>query len=187
MSATSRIRDALFGLYKSWGFNDSAFSAEVQSVDPAARSCSVLSISGEVETLYPNVWLMPEIQDGLFYVPKVGSTVIVQNNKNLQPYVVMWSAVDEIKLVTGGSVMDMTGSLIQFNRGANEGLVNVKPAVSAWNNSENKINDLIQAISGWTPVPNDGGAALKAALSSWVASKVPVTAQSDVEDTAVKH
>lgn len=37
-----------------------------------------------------------------------------------------------------------------------------------------KINALISVFNAWTPAPNDGGAALKAALASWVASTVAV-------------
>jgi hypothetical protein len=32
-----------------------------------------------------------------------------------------------------------------------------------------RLNALKTAISGWTPVPNDGGLALKTALTSWLA------------------
>lgn len=35
---------------------------------------------------------------------------------------------------------------------------------------QNDINNLKSIISAWVPVPNDGGAALKAALSSWYGS-----------------
>lgn len=33
---------------------------------------------------------------------------------------------------------------------------------------DDQLNDLKTAIAGWTPVPNDGGAALKTALTSWL-------------------
>lgn len=37
------------------------------------------------------------------------------------------------------------------------------------------IADLQQAINGWTPVPNDGGAALKTALTTWLATQYATT------------
>lgn len=40
------------------------------------------------------------------------------------------------------------------------------------------ITDLKTAISGWTPVANDGGAALKAALSTWLG----VSFTKDIDD-----
>lgn len=39
-----------------------------------------------------------------------------------------------------------------------------------------QLADLKSAISGWTPVPNDGGAALKVALTTWVSSSSAVAA-----------
>lgn len=39
-----------------------------------------------------------------------------------------------------------------------------------------RLDALAAAISGWTPVPNDGGAALKAALASWLAGSNNVAA-----------
>lgn len=38
------------------------------------------------------------------------------------------------------------------------------------------FSSLASAINGWTPVPNDGGAALKLALASWIASSKDVAA-----------
>jgi len=38
-----------------------------------------------------------------------------------------------------------------------------------------QLADLKSAINGWTPVPNDGGAALKVALTSWLASSSAVS------------
>ena len=37
-----------------------------------------------------------------------------------------------------------------------------------------QFNDLKTAISGWTPVPNDGGAALKVALATWYGTSAAV-------------
>ncbi len=39
---------------------------------------------------------------------------------------------------------------------------------------DQELNDLKSAISGWVPVPNDGGAALKAALGTWFAAPAAV-------------
>lgn len=39
-----------------------------------------------------------------------------------------------------------------------------------------QLADLKSAINGWTPVSNDGGAALKVALASWLASSSAVSA-----------
>lgn len=48
---------------------------------------------------------------------------------------------------------------------------------------KNSIAQLRSAIAGWTPVPNDGGAALKAALATWLSA---TETMQDVGATEVK-
>jgi hypothetical protein len=42
---------------------------------------------------------------------------------------------------------------------------------------EEQLNDLKTALNGWTPVANDGGAALKVALTTWIADVASVASQ----------
>lgn len=75
-----------------------------------------------------------------------------------------------------------------FNNGEYGGLTIGSEIAEKLNRIENKINDLILAISGWSPVPQDGGAALKIALSSWLSSNItPLTQASDIEETKITH
>lgn len=46
--------------------------------------------------------------------------------------------------------------------------------------TDEQINDLRAAIAGWTPISNDGGAALKIALSSWLGD-VSATASAKIK------
>jgi hypothetical protein len=189
MKANARIRNALYGLFKSFGFSKDAFSAEVLSVDVDTRTCSVLSISSETETQYDSVWLMPEVQDGMLYLPKVGSTVIVDNNANLEPYVVMYSAIDEILYIVNSTTFKMTSGLTQFNKGLNAGLVNVKPLVAKINALENVINSLKTAVTAVVIAGStaDGGAVKAGILAGLGSGITPTTVQADLEDTAVTH
>ena len=141
MSVNSEIRDGLIAIFKSAHVDTSAFSGRVVSVDIPTRSCVVESISGQESVEYPNVWLMACQDDGILYIPKVGSVVIVENNANLQPYIVMWSAIESISyvidkvsykmsdaailLAVKDTTLSMTNGLTKFNDGSNAGMVKV--------------------------------------------------------------
>ncbi|MDD2984679.1 MAG: hypothetical protein PHQ74_14970 [Crocinitomicaceae bacterium] len=72
--------------------------------------------------------------------------------------------------------------------GDNQGGLVIAQKVSESDNSIiQEINQLKQLITSWTPVVNDGGAALKAALSSWVTGTIEPTSSADFENTKVKH
>ena len=189
MSVNSEIRDGLIAIWKQAHVDTSAFSAEVTAVDIPNRSCTVMSISDTTETEYPNVWLMPEVNDGILYVPTIGSTVIVENNKNLQPYIVMWSQIDQVLYVVNQTTFSVTDGLTQFNKGENDGLVNIKPLVQKINALENLLNDLITKYNSHTHIltltSGTGTAAPTVTLEGGTIS--PITEQSDIEDTAVKH
>lgn len=190
------IRDGLIAIIKGahlggtgGGNTADVFSAEVTAVDIATRSCSVTSISSEVEMDYETVWLMAQVADGVLYVPKIGSTVIVGNNSSLQPFVMAWTELDQIMYVVGESTYKMTDGLIQFNDGDNDGLVNVKPLVDKLNAIENLINNLKTAVTAVVIAGTvaDGGAVKAGILAGLGAGITPITKKADLEDTKVTH
>jgi hypothetical protein len=199
MSVISDIGRDLHALVRIWSADGmQAFSAEVLSVDVATRSCSVRSISSETEMEYPEVWLMPEKVDGILYVPKVGSTVIVENNANLQPYIGMWSKIDQILYVVGGSTIKMLPSGIELDGDSFGGLLKVTPSVQAWNDLQTDINNLkvifaalaAAAPTTFTTAPglqDAFAAAFAAAIASYSAAPLTPTTAAMVENTKVQH
>jgi hypothetical protein len=72
--------------------------------------------------------------------------------------------------------------------GDNEGGVPITAdVVSRLNAIEQDINTLKTVFSGWVTVPNDGGAALKAAAGAWFAQQLQQTVNSDIENQKVLH
>ncbi|KKN55741.1 hypothetical protein LCGC14_0579510 [marine sediment metagenome] len=51
-----------------------------------------------------------------------------------------------------------------------DNMVRFSELKTAFNEMQSDVNTLKTAISGWTPIPNDGGAALKVALATWFAA-----------------
>jgi hypothetical protein len=52
---------------------------------------------------------------------------------------------------------------------------------------EKDVNALKSVFSGWTPISQDGGAALKSAAGTWFGQQLTVTSKSDIENDKIKH
>jgi len=162
-------------------------SCSVESVNVGARTCNCVAIDGEGVTEVINVQLMAEVDDGMLLVPTVGSTVMVAFSKRVLPFVVMFSQLDQIVMISGSSVVTIQDGSIQFNDGSFGGLIKISQLVTKLNNLENDLNKIKQAFTSWTPVPNDGGSALKVASATWAGAQLVDTMQSDLENTLVTH
>lgn len=91
--------------------------------------------------------------------------------------------------IPNGSKLEVTKDEILFNGGDKGGLINIKDLVTKLNNIEEDLNNLKSILNNWSPVAQDGGSALKLALttSGWLTNTLVKTQQSDIEDTKVKH
>ena len=132
---------------------------------------------------------MTDPDKGMFLVPKVGSNVAVSMLDKDNAFIVMFSELEEILIEVGDQSIEIKDGSIVFNGGNFDGLVKVEPLVQKINKLENEINTLKQIFStGWVPVANDGGAALKVAAATWAGSLItPITTQNDLENTVIKH
>lgn len=117
----------------------------------------------------------------LLLTPKAGSRVLMvdlSGGELRDMAVVGYTHVEKIEATCGQ---------IELNGGDNGGLVNVKELTDKLNNIEKDINTLKQALSTWTPTPQDGGASLKIALTSWMTQQLVQTQASEIEDDKITH
>lgn len=142
-------------------------TGEVLSIDSDNRQCTVL-IENDTEL---TCQLMATVGDGILPIPSIGSTVAVIYATYEDAYVIMCSDIDSLS----------------FKGSENGGLVKVIDLVTKLNAIENDVNKLRQAFTTWTPVPNDGGAALKIAALNWASNLLNLTQQSDLENTSITH
>lgn len=179
--------------------------ASVVSVDEATRTCVVETLGGDESITIEGVRLMANIDDGLLIVPEVESDVIVSYSTLYPPFICQFSAIKKLLLVVSENTVSvevnedgvlvelndtkisLTDGKIQFNDGAFDGLVKVAELTDKLNTIEDSINALKQVFSSWTPVPQDGGAALKAAVGTWAGQQLQPTQQSQIENTKVTH
>lgn len=153
--------------------------AEVVSVDTASRTCVCEVTLGETSYVLPDVRLMAAVGDGILIVPKIDSDVKIIFSALNEPFVCQYSDVEKV-------VIDANTS-ISFNDGSFGGVLKAAELVADINNIKKDINNLKQAFSSWVVIPNDGGAALKTAATTWFGESIPDTNLSDVVNNKVTH
>ena len=72
------------------------YSATVDSVDLAARTCTVTTLSSQGEMTIEGVQLMASVDDGLLLVPVIDSTVIVTYTTFNKPFISLFSALRRV-------------------------------------------------------------------------------------------
>lgn len=149
-------------------------------------------ISGDSITDMPSVKLKAEPNDGFMIVPAVGSTVLVASSTRNNYYVLMYSDIDKvICTIDNDNYFVFSSDGFIFNGGELDGMVKVNDLVTKLNNLETKVNNIISTISTtFVPVPNDGGAALKAlfaSLSGGTLAPLSQTTRENLENPKIKQ
>ncbi|MEG0788768.1 MAG: hypothetical protein RSA66_07885 [Muribaculaceae bacterium] len=159
----------------------------------------VMSVDGDMCTAKLDMFEVPDIrlstikggsEKGLLITPAVGSIVMVADlscGELRELAVIGFTEVVSIDAKIGSSKVHIADGIVKLNDGNNDGLVNVRNLTSKLNVIEQDINNLKTVFGSWVTVPQDGGAALKAAAATWAGKQVKTTTQSDIEDTKVTH
>lgn len=167
MNEYSKLKDYLSGI----GGNGIAITQGI-----------VKSVSGKLCEVEIGNIVIPDVRlraselddDGeMLVTPKEGSAVIVGSlSGDLSQLVVL--QVDHIDSIV-------------INGGELGGLINIEQLTEKLNAIEDDINSLKAAITNWLPVAQDGGAALKTAVSTWAGQQLTRSEKSDYEDEKIKH
>lgn len=121
---------------------------KVISVNESEKTCEVEIINGAT---IEDVRLQQVASDtGLLIVPEIESVVILGFTDRTTAYIAMFSQISEVV----------------YQNGENGGLIKINAQVEKLNDFSDKYNDLVERLLNWVPVPNDGGAALKTALTT---------------------
>ena len=140
----------------------------VVSVDAGNATCVCDPVDDSA--IYTDVRLQAAPGSGMLCIPSVGSVVIVQLVSDSEGYVAMFSELESVQYLDGsfGGLTKTQELKIQLDK-------------------NNQVLSAIQnVLTTWTPVANDGGAALKAAAIAALAGKV-VGDYSDIENTDITH
>ena len=160
-------------------------AAEVIAVDTAARTIDVTPLNGDPDVFAVRMQATPSLAAGVVMVPALNSAVVITWLSKTRAYLALCSEVDEIIISGGTSTIDL--DQLDFNGGANGGLINITPLVNKINTLESDLNTIKAIFTGWVPVPNDGGAVLKTATATWAGQTLTPTTTADIEDELIKH
>ena len=138
----------------------------VVSVD--GTKCHVTTLDTEVD-LY-GVRLQAAESNGILLIPKVGSIVVVTPITDFEFVVVMFSEIDTINLLDGSY----------------GGLTKTQELKTQLDKTNAVVQAIVDTLQQWTPVANDGGAALKAFFPTKLLTKV-VGDYSNIENGSITH
>lgn len=181
-----------------------ALVCTVDEVDKNARTIDCTPLNEGAPLLGVNLQANQCADFGLCLFPEKGSFVVVGFVADGAAGVVLLTEkIESAEIVIGdtSAVMDADGLRIDtekmsarinrdnitFNGGALGGLVIIEELTARLNSIENDINGLKTAMSGWIPEPQDGGAALKTAATSWFRTQLTPTKRSDYENEKIKQ
>lgn len=140
--------------------------AKVLSVD--GHTCNVETLDTETEIL--DVRLQADDSNGILVKPAIDSFVIIAPYADFEYVVVMFSAVDEITLLDGSY----------------GGLTKTQELKTQLDKTNDVVQALVDSLKNWTPVPNDGGAALKTFFNTTLGGKVKGDF-GDIENPKITH
>lgn len=160
----------------------------VTAVDRTSRSVDCEPLDESAPILGCSLQGDQEGEDGFLLLPKVGSYVIVGLVDGQDTGVVLLTdELDALEVKIGDKTLHFTSEGIVFNGGKHGGIIKIEELTTKLNTIEQDINALKQALSTWVPIPSDGGAALKAAVTSWATKPLQQSKRGDYEDPNVKH
>lgn len=150
--------------------------AKATQINWEEKTMNAMGIADELE--YYHVQLGT---GSIFLKPKVDAICLIGILEGQEAAAFLLSA-SEVEEITVDAE-----TLINLNGGTLGGLVKVGETVNRLNVLEKDLNDLKKLLSRWTPVPNDGGAALKVALSSYTSASITETKEADIHNEKVKQ
>lgn len=92
-----------------------------------------------------------------------------------------------LELVIGDISVFVDKEGVVLNGGELGGLVRLDDVTKKINALENQLNQLKNILKAWSPIPNDGGAALKTAISTWAGNPIALTKSTELENLKVKQ
>lgn len=129
-----------------------------------------------------------EGEDGIVITPALESSVLVAiiGNDPDTATVVKWSEIDKIRGKIGDTTFEISTNGVVINGGNNGGLINIQTLIEELAKTNDVVTTIVDSLTGWTPVANDGGAALKTHFGGAISGK-EVGDFSNMEDEKVKH
>lgn len=154
---------------------------KVKSYDANTNTCVVDLLDGPDLLDVKIKAVANELANGLVIEPKVNSTVLLAaiNGRIEDAIILKYDEVENIQL--------NASTLIKINGESLGGLVKSQVVAATDNTIKGDLNSLKQKVAQWLPTPQDGGAGLKAILTTWASQQLTDKAKADYESKTTKH
>lgn len=168
MATTDELRQAFERRY---GEKPVTILGTIAAVDESTKTCD---IDDDGLMMYGiRLQSVTNAAAGILKVPKKGTAALAVKIEDGDGFMLLDCAEYEKIIINGGQ---------------NGGLINIESLVKKINTLEKDINNLKNVFSkSWTPVAQDGGAALKTAAATWAGQSIKETLAADIEDTTITH
>lgn len=169
-----------------------ALVAKVLNVDENQYTCDVMPLSSTAELF--KVRLKPTIDNvkkGVIAIPVVGSFIVVGllNNNENSAFVISCSNITKYYIIgDNGNYIELKddGTLL-INGDSFGGLVKVQELTNKINALENLVNNILVTLKNTTIPLAPSGTYPFSPLYTALSNITPITQQSDIENTKVKH
>ncbi|MBF0576598.1 hypothetical protein [Dysgonomonas sp. GY617] len=186
MDKRANIAELVGQLFTGTSSGNAVFTAKV--IDVIGVTCKIDYDGLELS----DVRLLPTTtvdNNRVLLIPQKDSYVLVMadggNLSNL--WVARVETVEKIEITCGDISVVVDKSGVILNGGSLGGMVKVKDLTNKLNALENSINALKAVFLAWMPISQDGGAALKGAITQWSGQPITPTKLADIENKKVKQ
>lgn len=119
--------------------------------------------------------------------PKVDCLALVGSIHNGEAcFVISCEEIEEIEMIDkSGFKVSLNDGLLLLNGDSFGGIVNAKELKTQVDKNTEILKQLQTVFKSWVPVPNDGGASLKALVTAFV--DLPLTDLGNIQNSKIKH
>lgn len=152
--------------------------AQVKSVDMDAMTCDLHDEESGLDFFDVRLRTVLNGTSSLTIIPKLDTWALAVRVEDTDDWMILAVGEMDKYLVDCDQVV--------YNGGTNGGLLNWPDAKEQLDKTNQVVQALVDALTGWTPVPSDGGAALKTYATAQLAGK-SIGSFDGLEDTKVTH
>ena len=183
MTQDEKIRDIIKGMGRT---SASTLLAKVKVIDEENATIDVEITEG---LLLEGIRLRSIVDgdNGLYVIPKLDTLVLLLRIGHADDFIVIGTEHYE-KIIAKGETISMviTQENITFNDNRLDSFIpDINKLTDKLNQLEGEVNDLKQVFRSWTPVIQDGGAALKLGVATWAAIDITETTKDDIKDEKI--
>ena len=157
--------------------------AVVKDIDWEAKTMTATGLVDDCDFFDVNLGI-----GSVYTKPVIGSKCLIGiiNNNIVDAFLIQSEQIELIELVDkSGFKIILNDGKMTINGDAFGGIVNAKELKTQINKNTTLLKKIQLTFQSWVPVPNDGGASLKALVTNF--TNMQIADLSNIENTKIKH